>query len=82
MKEAKRYTCGSGDGMFDDNKGYYVEYSDYKILLDKYNQALSQNDVVGQSEQLRSEVFTLANKLALNGHGDLAVRMHMIANAM
>jgi hypothetical protein len=52
MEKVKRYTCGAGDGMFDDKKGYYVEYSDYKILLDKYNQALLQYDVSNRREQL------------------------------
>ncbi len=51
MENVTRYTCGAGDGMFESKEGYYVDYSDYKDLLDKYNQALSQHDVSGQSEQ-------------------------------
>ncbi len=52
MENVTRYTCGAGDGMFESKEGYYVDYADYKILLDKYNQALRQHDVVGRSEQL------------------------------
>lgn len=26
-KEAKRYSCGNGDGMFEDKNGFYVKYS-------------------------------------------------------
>jgi hypothetical protein len=46
MENVTRYTCGAGDGMFESKEGYYVDYADYKILLDKYNQALSQHDVI------------------------------------
>ena len=38
--------------------------------------------VVGQSEQLHTEVFNLANKLAINGYGNEAVKMHVICNGM
>ena len=37
MKNVKRYTCGNGEGMFYDKKGYWVTYEDYKLLLDKYD---------------------------------------------
>jgi len=33
-----------------------------------------------QLEILRQKVFALANELALAGHGDAAVRMHLIHN--
>jgi hypothetical protein len=46
MENVTRYTCGAGDGMFESKEGYYVDYTDYKVLLDKYNQALSQHDVI------------------------------------
>lgn len=39
-------------------------------------------NVVGQSEQLKAEVFTLANKLAVSGEGDAAVAMHRIHNRL
>ena len=34
------------------------------------------------SEQLHTEVFKLANKLAINGYGNEAVKMHQICNGM
>lgn len=34
------------------------------------------------SEQLHTEVFNLANKLAINGYGNEAVKMHQICNGM
>ena len=34
------------------------------------------------SEQLHTEVFNLANKLAINGYGNEAVKMHIICNGM
>jgi hypothetical protein len=34
------------------------------------------------SEQLHTEVFKLANKLAINGYGNEAVKMHEICNGM
>jgi len=58
------------------------EYNFYQYVTKKGIVTELTKNVVGQSEQLHSEVFNLANKLALNGHGDLAVRMHMIANDM
>jgi hypothetical protein len=35
-----------------------------------------------ESEDLKTEVFMLANKLALSGEGDAAVRMHRICNSL
>jgi len=34
------------------------------------------------SDQLHTEVFKLANKLAINGYGNEAVKMHQICNGM
>lgn len=34
------------------------------------------------SELLHTEVFKLANKLAINGYGNEAVKMHQICNGM
>jgi len=45
MKNVKRYHCGAGDGMYESKEGYYVDYADYKDLLEKYNQAYSQTPV-------------------------------------
>jgi capsule polysaccharide export protein KpsE/RkpR len=41
MSKVERYYCGNGDGMFQDNKGSYVEYSDYK----KLEQQLAEKDM-------------------------------------
>jgi hypothetical protein len=40
------------------------------------------NAVIEQSEQLKEEIFTLANKLAIVGEGDAAVKMHRIYNSL
>jgi len=46
------------------------------------DKALSMSGVVGRIEQLKSEVFTLANKLAVAWEGDAAVAMHGIHNRL
>ncbi len=38
--------------------------------------------VVGRSEQLKADVFDLANKLAVSGKGNAAVAMHRIHNSL
>jgi len=55
-----------------------------EVNHDKVTHADAANwrDEIGQSEQLKAEVFTLANKLALAGEGDAAVAMHMIHNRL
>jgi hypothetical protein len=53
-----------------------------KSLQKDIEQKLTLTDVVGQSEQLHTEVFNLANKLAINGYGNEAVKMHVICNGM
>jgi hypothetical protein len=50
--------------------------------LEAVSQALRAPDVVGQSERLKEEVFTLANKLAVAGEGEAAVAMHRIHNSI
>jgi len=51
-------------------------------FLENEEQALSIANVVGRSGQLKAEVFTLANKLAVAGEGDAAVAMHRIHNRL
>ena len=46
------------------------------------DEALTIPVVVGRSEQLKAEVFKLANKLAVAGEGDAAVAMHRIHNRL
>ena len=62
--------------------GYWNKDEWLKIMI-KLTDDLFALRVVGvRSEQLHSEVFNLANKLATNGYGDEAVRMHGICNGM
>lgn len=83
MKEPKRYYCGNGEGMFEDDKnGHWVEYSEHKAIVEALTERLRKHAVVGRSEQLKAEVFTLANKLAVAGEGDAAVAMHRIHNRL
>lgn len=52
MKEPKRYYCGNGEGMFeDDNNGHWVEYSEHKAIVEALTEQLRKHDVVGRSEQ-------------------------------
>lgn len=50
MKNVSRYSCGNGEGMFYDKKGYWIEYDEYKKLLDKYNSALTIPIVSGSAD--------------------------------
>ena len=53
MKEPKRYYCGNGEGMFeDDENGHWVEYSEHKAIIEELKQALRIHNVV--SEQLKA----------------------------
>lgn len=41
MKEPKRYYCGNGEGMFEDNKnGHWVEYSEHKDIVEELTKQL------------------------------------------
>lgn len=47
MKEPKRYYCGNGEGMFEDNKnGHWVEYSEHKAIVETLNEQLRKHDVM------------------------------------
>ena len=42
MKEPKRYYCGSGEGMFEDNKnGDWIEYSEHKAIMEELSKSLN-----------------------------------------
>ena len=70
------------------------DFEDYiKTYKESLNKALSTLDELekainythcckSDSEQLHTEVFELANKLAINGYGNEAVKMHGICNGM
>ncbi len=54
-----------------------------KRFRELQSKQLTLTDVVkNDSEQLHTEVFNLANKLAINGYGNEAVKMHGICNGM
>jgi len=54
-----------------------------KRFRELQSKQLTLTDVVKtDSEQLHTEVFNLANKLAINGYGNEAVKMHGICNGM
>ena len=41
MKEPKRYCCGNGEGMFEDDKnGHWVEYSEHKDIVEALSEKL------------------------------------------
>lgn len=47
MKEPKRYSCGNGEGMFEDNKnGNWVEYSEHKAIVEELTEQLHKHDVM------------------------------------
>ena len=48
MKEPKRYYCGNGEGMFEDDKnGHWVEYSEHKAIVEALTEQLRKHDVIG-----------------------------------
>ena len=54
---------------------------DFALLA--YDEAINYTHCCkSDSEQLHTEVFELANKLAINGYGNEAVKMHGICNGM
>lgn len=52
-------------------------------FAEKYAKAITvTNCCKSEAELLHTEVFKLANKLAINGYGNEAVKMHQICNGM
>jgi hypothetical protein len=48
MKEPKRYYCGNGEGMFEDDKnGHWVEYSEHKAIVEALTKQLRKHAVIG-----------------------------------
>ena len=55
----------------------------YEDALKAVNKAINYtHSCKSDSELLHTEVFNLANKLAINGYGNEAIRMHVICNGM
>jgi len=53
MKEPKRYYCGNGEGMFEDDKnGHWVEYSEHKAIVETLTEQLRKHDVGNRRELL------------------------------
>lgn len=47
MKEPKRYYCGNGEGMFEDDKnGHWVEYSEHKAIVEALTEQLRKHAVI------------------------------------
>ena len=65
MKEPKRYYCGNGEGMFEDNKnGDWIEYSEHKTIVEELFKPL--NCIKNQStvvdwlyEQIEQSLLTV-----------------------
>lgn len=48
MKKPKRYYCGNGEGMFEDNKnGDWIEYSEHKAIVKALTDQLRKQAVSG-----------------------------------
>ena len=55
----------------------------YNAFLNAVKEAINYtHSCESDSELLHTEVFNLANKLAINGYGNEAVKMHGICNGM
>lgn len=56
MKKPKRYTCGNGEGMFDDKKGCWITYEEHIEIVNKLKKAINYNQCcMGEAEQLVCE---------------------------
>lgn len=40
MEEPKRYSCGNGEGMFDNKKGYWITYEEHKNIINELKEAI------------------------------------------
>lgn len=45
MKEPKRYYCGNGEGMFEDDNGHWIEYSEHKAIVETLTEQLRKHAV-------------------------------------
>ena len=62
---------------------FLVKRKDYQKVANEIEVAINYTHCCeSDSEQLHTEVFKLANKLAINGYGNEAVKMHQIYNGM
>jgi len=82
MKDKEKIFEEWRDSLDVDDLEEYLDTMKAYIDFAEHYKSLTIPDVVGQSEQLKAEVFTLANKLAISGEGDAAVAMHRIHNRL
>lgn len=61
MKEPKKYTCGQGEGMFEDTNGFYVEHSEYEKLKE-YNEELFDLAYNNCNGLAHDELYEIVNK--------------------
>ena len=70
MKEPKRYYCGNGEGMFEDDKsGHWVEYSEHKVIVEALTEQLRQPHVSGSLPISKVVFFELKNGKYLASNG-------------
>ena len=65
------------------SRGDHISLNAVKMIEEMQEQAINYTQCCeSHSELLHTEVFNLANKLAINGYGNEAVKMHQIGNGM
>jgi len=68
---------------FNENNCSFFRQEDITDIAKELLEAINYtHSCESDSEQLHTEVFKLANKLAINGYGNEAVKMHQIYNGM
>ena len=84
MKETKLAKIIKDYGKFRIEAETLEDLENYETnLINVLNEAINYTHCCkSDSEQLHTEVFNLANKLAINGYGNEAVKMHIICNGM
>ena len=73
-KETGMFATNSDSDFTEDYKDWLEEMVEKQLTLT--------HSCESDSELLHTEVFNLANKLAINGFGNEAVKIHQICNGM
>lgn len=68
MEKIDRYSCGAGDGMYDNKEGYYVKYEDHKKVVDGLMLIINLGDI-GNVRLSLTELIRLT-ELAVQGYED------------
>ena len=74
-----RFTCGNGEGMFENKKGYWVSYEDHLKALKELKENLTIPVVSQQRELLLAYHRYLVEELSLDLH-EVWVNEHLKAN--